>query len=93
MVIISRDSWALSENNIAIYYSKTYKMLLFSQFWSDNKIHFSVKLYKIQRNVIRQNCLLEKVLQIYTDTFFDKMFFDWLTKKRLLKIKNSIFLK
>ena len=35
------------------------------------KIHFSDKLYKIRRNVIIQNCLLKRLLQI---SFFYKIY-------------------
>ena len=56
------------------------------------KIHSSVKLYKIRNNVIIQKFILEKVLQILMDTFFDKMLiFCYDFMKTLLKMKNSIF--
>ena len=37
------------------------------------KFHFPIKLYEIRKNLMIQNSLLQKDLQIFSDTVSDKM--------------------
>ena len=52
------------------------------QFSSQHLNHFSVKLYEIWKNVIIQNFLLQKDLQIWIGTFFYKIYIFFLNLKK-----------
>ena len=50
---------------------------------------FQLNFTKYEKNVIKQNCLLHKDLQVWNATFFIRYIFFFLIKKKPLNIDNS----
>ena len=66
-----------------LQYVKTLKKLI-------SKFNFPVELYQIRENIIIQNCLLQKYLQIRIATFFYKIYIILVNLKKIYYGKSKI---